>query len=244
VLLRVVAAAGKREGGISFLEQLPPDLATELRALGTSSFHADGTTLVRPGQRVDSLHLLVQGEAVVAAPAGETEHRRNGDAFAEDAFLEGSPSRVSVRARTAVQVLSLSRVQVAELVRRRPETGYFLGRLVTRGSRARVPEAGLAGRLETLPIPELVQILNICRKTGCLRLERPEAHAEVYFVDGEIRHASAGELAGEAAFHRVAEWTDATFAFDSGARAPSVSIPGPTMPLLLEAMRILDERRR
>lgn len=52
-------------------------------------------------------------------------------------------------ARTSVEVLSQSRLQVAELARKRHEFSYALSRWVTRPSRKRkaVPAAGLVGRL-------------------------------------------------------------------------------------------------
>jgi len=118
--------------------------------------------------------------------------------------------------------------------------------VVTRKARGRVPsaEAGLVGSLETLPIGDLVKILNICRKSGRLLLERAAEHADLYFVDGELRHAMVAGVAGEPAFYRIMEWTDASFSFESGRKPPLVSIPGPTMTLLMEGMRLLDERRR
>jgi hypothetical protein len=241
-----MAAAGARREELPFLDLLPPDLAAEVRAMATSAFHADGAMIVRPGQKVDALHLLALGEAAVAADGGAPEIRRSGDSIGEEAFLEGTPARSGVRARTAVQVISLSCAQVADLVRRRPEMSYFLGQLVTRGGKTPPAGAvaGLAGRLETLPIGDLVQILHLCRKTGRLHLEASTGPAELFFVEGDLRHATAGGLRGEEAVYRVAAWAEAAFSFESGRRPPRESIAGPTLPLLMEGMRRADEARR
>jgi hypothetical protein len=162
--------------------------------------------------------------------------------------MTGDPVAFTVSARTLVRILGLTRIQVADLARRRHEFGYALSRWVTRPSRLRKqappPAAGLVGSLETIPIADLVQVLNICRKTGLLRLSRGLASASLYFDDGEIRHAEAGHRTGEEAFYLLMGWTDAAFAFESGVRAAAASLAPPTMTLLMEALRRIDESRR
>ena len=106
------------------------------------------------------------------------------------------------------------------------------------------PSAGLVGSLETMPIADLVQVLHICRKTGLLRLSRRTDSASLYFDDGEIRHATVDDRAGEEAFFRLMAWTDAAFAFESGARSEVASLSQPTMTLLMEGLRRIDESRR
>jgi two-component system chemotaxis response regulator CheY len=231
VLLRV--AASTRESS-PFLDRLPDEVATDLRALATPAFHAAGAQLVRPGQRVDALPLLLLGEVAVASPdqPGLSEIRRPGETFAEQAFFWGLPSEVGVRARTAGQVLTLTRAQLGELVRRHPEIHAFVARLVVRSSPTRGPA-------------NLLLILNLCRKTGRLRLESSGRRADLYFVEGELRHAEADHgLFGASVLYRAIRWTDAAFSYESGVRPPVVSIEASTQELLSEGKRLLEEDRR
>lgn len=252
VMLRSIAAAPRPSPGSAFLEGLPPDLADEVRRRAYRREAAAGEVLLRPDERVDALYLVSEGEVEIVPqedPAG-AEVRGHGDCFAELSFLAQDVARSTVRARTPVELLVLSREQVGDLIRQKPQMGYHISGLVARRPR----EAGfpgpadgasaLAGRLETLPVPDLVQILNICRKTGHLKLDREGRTAGIFFEGGEIRHAWAGPESGEKAFYRILEWTRAAFAFESGVRPPCATVTQPTMTLLMEGMRQLDERRR
>jgi hypothetical protein len=52
------------------------------------------------------------------------------------------------------------------------------------------------------------------------------------------------DLSGEEAFYRVAQWTEAAFSFESGQRSEIVTVKQPTMSLLMEGLRRVDESRR
>jgi two-component system chemotaxis response regulator CheY len=252
VMLKSIAAAPRPPQAEAFLDCLPPDLADEVRRRALRQEAAAGAVLLRPDQRVDALYLIAEGEVEVVPeedPAG-AEVRGQGDCFAELAFLSQDVARVTVRARTPVEFLALARAQVRDLIQQKPQLGYHISGLVARRPRetvSAVPAVGaaaLAGRLETLPVPDLIQILNICRKTGHLKLDRDGRSAGIFFEEGEIRHAWVGAESGEKAFCRILEWMQASFTFESGARAPQVTVAQPTMTLLMEGMRQLDERRK
>jgi len=247
VMLRAMAEGKGAEEEAPFLDQLPADLVDEIRSVGSWSEHRPGAVLISPGIRVDLLPFVLQGAVeVVPPPPAEPEIRRPGDCFADHGFVSGDPAASSAVARTVVNVLSLTRVQVADLARRRHEFGYALSRWVTRHRRApKTPAAaGLVGRLETMPMADLVQVLHICRKTGVLRLTQGAETANLFFEDGEARHASLAGQSGEEAFYRMVAWTEASFSFESGTKPGAVTIAQPVMTLLMEGLRRLDEAKR
>jgi two-component system chemotaxis response regulator CheY len=247
VMLRAMAEGRGAEEDVPFLDQLPTDLVDEIRSVGSWSEHKAGSVLISPGVRVDLLPFLLQGAVEVRLPApAEAEVRRPGDCFADQGFVSGDPARVSAVARTSVKVLSLTRIQVADLARRRHEFSYALSRWVTRAGRPAKPSsaAGLVGRLETMPMADLVQVLHICRKTGVLKLTQGSQAARLYLEDGEARHAVLGERSGEEAFFLMVAWTEAGFAFESGMRPDAVTIRQPIMTLLMEGLRRVDESKR
>jgi hypothetical protein len=63
----------------------------------------------------------------------------------------------------------------------------------------------------------------------------------MYFQGGEVTHAWVGDLKGEDAFFRMSAWTKARFGFNSVPRKEPHTVEQPTMTLLMEAMRRIDE---
>jgi two-component system chemotaxis response regulator CheY len=248
VLLRAMAEGGAGDGDCPFLDQLPTDLLEEVRLIGAIAGFQERAILVPTGTRMNLLSFVLQGAVEVgAAPPSTPEIRRPGDCFAEQSFFTGDAVPAPVVARTAVRTLSLSRVQVADLARRRHEFSFALSRWITRPTRLKKNDpataAGLSGRLETMPFADLVQVLQVCKKTGLLRLHRGASSATLYFDDGELRHVKEGEHAGDEAFYRLMGWTDAGFSFESGARSDHANVTQTTMMLLMEGSRRLDEAR-
>jgi two-component system chemotaxis response regulator CheY len=124
------------------------------------------------------------------------------------------------------------------------DTSLLLHTIATkRSGSAPASESGFSGSLDTLPIQDLIQILNASRKTGHLRLAHDAQEAGLHFTDGEVKHAWTRNAQGEAAFYGILGWKEARFSFESGVRPPQESLTGATMPLLLEGLRRLDEGR-
>ena len=65
------------------------------------------------------------------------------------------------------------------------------------------------------------------------------------FDDGNVTHAWSEETSGVEAFNRIAGWKKGLFYFRAGGRATHpTSIGVGTLPLLMEAMRQIDETGR
>lgn len=108
--------------------------------------------------------------------------------------------------------------------------------------------AGITGKLKEMPLSDVVQMLGQQRKTGALKIRsgpgRGSERGTVYFVEGEVVDARCGDTTGEAAFFKLTELDDGTFQFaGEGARADR-TIARKTHNLLMEAMRLKDERGR
>jgi two-component system chemotaxis response regulator CheY len=253
VVLKAIAASASAQVELPFLLQLPAEVVKEFNRLSRSKVYEAGKVLLIPEQVATALHVIGDGEVELVDPRypGAPEVRGPGECFGEVSFLQSAPAGVTARARTRVEVMSLARIEVSDMARRFQSFGYYLGSQLVRQSRRREAleaaepaAAELAGNLDALPISDLVQILNACRKTGCLTLNRSGRLGELYFEEGEMTHARAGSLRGEDAFYEVVAWIDATFNFDSGRKSPEKTIHTPAQPLLMEAMRRLDESQR
>lgn len=247
VALRSAAAAVASGGQGGFLDRIPPGAAEEFRKRARTMTHLGGDTIVAVGQPVGEF-FLVQHGAVEVVPGGGAKayQRKAGEPFCELEFLAGEASRVMVRAFSDVKVSSLPRAAFAELVTRFPDVGYLLsamaGRQATPGKSG--DPGGLAGRASTVPLSDLIQVFCATGKTGVLKLTLGSHEGEIGMERGEIRHAVTGGVEGEQAFYRMIAWTNASFSFDSKRRVEKTTITMPSMQLLMEGMRLLDERKK
>jgi two-component system chemotaxis response regulator CheY len=251
ILLR--QAAGQGGDRAPFLQMIPAEAAQELILQGRSRIAPEGTLLLPAGLRTDVLGILLRGEIDLIDPqtGKPSETRGSGDCWGDAPFLNQEPSGVTIRTRTAVEYIELPREQFETLVRSHPSMASSLSALVARKNRrpaaTSIPTStatDLSGRLEVVPISDLIQVLHLCRKTGHLKLTAPARSGGIYFAEGEIRHAWMHHAKGEEALYALMVWNDATFAFESGTAPDTVTLNQPTMMLVMESARRVDEHRR
>ncbi|HVR84628.1 MAG TPA: DUF4388 domain-containing protein [Planctomycetota bacterium] len=215
---------------------LPSAVISELFAVSTRHRHLAGETLVWPGQGVSSLYFITAGEVEVSPADREAPYvRATGDCYAERAFVCGEPARISVRARTAVDVLQVPKVRMVELARRHASVRAFLAALLEKPGPAVTDPSELNGTLESLPFADLLQFLHGARKTGLLLLEEGGVQGVLYFSRGEAHDAQAGDKTGEGAFFEMSRWARARFEFRSCESAGRRTLDRPTMKMLMEA---------
>jgi response regulator RpfG family c-di-GMP phosphodiesterase len=113
----------------------------------------------------------------------------------------------------------------------------IIEREATRGGPAR----GVAGSLQEMGLPEMVQVLWYGRKTGSLKIRSGTNSGEIHFVGGLIFNALWANLRGEEAFFAMLGLVEGEFALDPNFTAPQQVIQDTPEALLLEGMRRLDE---
>jgi hypothetical protein len=105
-----------------------------------------------------------------------------------------------------------------------------------------VADASLSGRILEGVLSDILQMLSANLRTGRFIITGAEGAAQLWYEDGEITHAVAGDLTGEAAFFAAIANLSGTFAFvDGGAPPPARSINNKTQFLILEGLRKMDE---
>lgn len=250
-VLRTIVSTAEAEVDLPFLMQLPSYIMKELLQLASQSSHEQGAILLKAGHAVEALHIVSLGEVEIVDRSGKVvEVCNTGDCFAELAFMQGQVCDADVRARSWVQVISLPRHKLTELLHHQPKMSQYLSALVARRSKAlsKPPAVAsgteFAGSLSAMSFADVLQLLQLGRKTGQLHLSGGKGKGEIVIESGEVRHASTGSMTGEDAFYTLAGWKDATFQFSSGRASGPKSITQPTMSLLMEAMRRIDEGQR
>lgn len=105
-------------------------------------------------------------------------------------------------------------------------------------------QGGVGGSLKEMPLPEIVQTLEIGRKTATVEISFADGlGGQIVFVDGQVVSASAADQAGEPAFYTLAAPREGSFHIRYGQAEGTRNINNTTTFLLLEAMRRLDESR-
>jgi CheY-like chemotaxis protein len=107
--------------------------------------------------------------------------------------------------------------------------------------------AGVKGKLRDMSLVNLIQFLELERKTGILSVVSEGRSGHLYFQDGKIVNAVQGTLRGEGAVYRLLSWTDGDFELESlGTTTPSgpAQISMGNQTIIMEGLRRMDETAR
>jgi len=100
------------------------------------------------------------------------------------------------------------------------------------------------GSLAQMNVLDLLQSLDMGRKTCALTLANNGDKCKMFFTDGQINHATYGELKGDPAVYKVLAWTGGSFEIDFAGSSNEQTTTQSTQGLLLEGLRLLDEANR
>lgn len=99
------------------------------------------------------------------------------------------------------------------------------------------------GSLKELPLPDIIQLVSVSGKTGKFTLTRDSDRGFIFLKNGQMVHASVGDLVGEEAIYSLAIWNSGDFQFNPGDEPERQTISKSNTNLLMEAARRLDEWR-
>lgn len=103
---------------------------------------------------------------------------------------------------------------------------------------------GVSGSLEDMGVPDIIQVLHLGMKTAKVILLQGSKRGHIFLKMGTIVHSECGDQVGSDAFFELVGWAAGKFCIFHGQTTDAVSVTTATMPLLLEATRLLDEKRR
>jgi len=102
----------------------------------------------------------------------------------------------------------------------------------------------LRGNLSQMNVIDLVQSLEMGRKSCLLTMTNNADKCELYFNQGQVQHAIYGSLLGDEAVFKVLRWTDGNFQVNFDGKTTEQSTKLNTQGLLMEGLRLLDEAQR
>jgi CheY-like chemotaxis protein len=111
---------------------------------------------------------------------------------------------------------------------------------------ARAGETVVRGSLAQMNVIDLLQSLELGRKTCALVLTSNGDRCELFFDEGQINNATYGDLCGDEAVYKALAWTGAAgnFQIDFSKRSAEQTTTRSTQGLLMEGLRLLDEANR
>lgn len=188
-------------------------------------------------QRLDALEdrLIAVERSFIAAPKA----RRQQPAQSELARLQGQANQDNqAKTETAEKAAAVSEQAASDAQNESKKGEFNFGGVPYR----------LTGSAADGLMTDVLQMLSSNQKTGCFSFfpDESDHRFDLYFKDGEVVHAVAGDLEGEAAFFAVlvTGHERGHYGFIEGAgKDVEQSIEAKTQFLILEALRRIDEER-
>lgn len=97
------------------------------------------------------------------------------------------------------------------------------------------------GELKNFSLPDILQMLQMGKRTGALSIRHGEEIGTLYFRKGELVHATYKNVTGAEAAYSLLNWKIGSFRFDTTIYPTRRTIEISTTNLTLEAARRSDE---
>src|SRR6266852_880159 len=141
--------------------------------------------------------------------------------------------------------------QLLEKLKSRPATSGIAVIVVDRIALEKLSKAAstdgvLRGSLSQMNVIDLVQSLEMGRKSCLLTMTKGNSDdkCEIYFNQGQAKHAAYGPIMGDEAVFKVLRWTEGNFQIDFKGKSAQETTTLNTQGLLMEGLRLLDEAQR
>jgi len=102
----------------------------------------------------------------------------------------------------------------------------------------------LRGNLTQMNVVDLVQSLEMGRKSCQLTMTKGDEKCEMFFNQGQVNHAAYGTITGDEAVFKVLRWTEGNFQINFEGKTAQQTTTLNTQGLLMEGLRLLDEAQR
>jgi len=200
----------------------------------------EANTIALPEQAVSRKHALITWDGVqfvlkdLGASNGTYLNRRRVEEHPlKDDDKIGIGGRIftfMVRPETSVDSL----VERAQALRKRGKTQALeLSKIV--------PSQGLAGSLADFGLSELLQTIELNRKSGRLSLATDEKKGTIHVREGQVVAAEFQEMAGEEAVHAMLLVEAGYFEFEAKEFDVEANVANSTSAILMESFRRIDE---
>ena len=105
-------------------------------------------------------------------------------------------------------------------------------------------QEGIKGRLKDMSLVDVIQVLNLGRRTAAVNIGSEQGAGKVFVENGNIVHAGFRELSGENALYHLLSWKDGEFDIEMDVKTQEKTISANVEQLLLDGMKKLDEANK
>ncbi|GEJ56516.1 DUF4388 domain-containing protein [Anaeromyxobacter diazotrophicus] len=102
---------------------------------------------------------------------------------------------------------------------------------------------GFRGDVTGLELSDVIQLNGNNGFSGCITVQQGDRTGRIFFREGKVIHAEQGGKLGEEAFYDIMEWRSGHFSLEPNVSTTSHSVEKSTTFILMEAHRLMDERR-
>jgi CheY-like chemotaxis protein len=213
-LAQVTIASDSADALLKAVDDVPDLLVCDYRMPGM-----DGRQLV---EKLKSRPATANFSSVLMASKADISERLSPQDAADD-YLE---KPFFLREATRRVKRMIDRIALEKMAKTAPSDG------VVRGS------------LAQMNVIDLMQSLEMGRKSCRLTLTKEGDKCEVFFAEGQVKHATYGSLVGDEAVFKVLRWTGGNFQLDFEGKTDKETTQLNTQGLLMEGLRLLDESQR
>src|SRR5580700_4004764 len=211
---RVVAAGDASDALLKAVDDPPELVVCDYRMPGM-----DGRQLV---EKLKSRPATANFSAILMASRSDIDERLSpqdaaDDYIAKPFFLKEATKRIK---RT------VDRIALEKMAKTAPSDGV------------------VRGNLAQMNVIDLMQSLEMGRKSCQLKLNNAGDKCEVFFAEGQVKHATYGSLIGDEAVFKVLRWTGGNFELNFEGKTDQETTKLNTQGLLMEGLRLLDESQR
>ncbi len=211
---RVVAAGDAADALLKAVDDPPELVVCDYRMPGM-----DGRQLV---EKLKSRPATANFSAILLASRSDIDERLSpqdaaDDYIAKPFFLKEATRRIK---RT------VDRIALEKMAKTAPSDGV------------------VRGNLSQMNVIDLMQSLEMGRKSCQLTMNNAGDKCEVFFAEGQVKHATYGSLVGDEAVFKVLRWTGGNFELNFEGKTDQETTKLNTQGLLMEGLRLLDESQR
>ncbi len=102
---------------------------------------------------------------------------------------------------------------------------------------------GFEGSVAGLGLADVIELSANNRFSGCVSVRHDQSTGLIFFREGEVIHAEHEGVRGEEAFYAIMQWPGGKFSVEPNVATTSRTIERNWKFLLMEAHRVMDERR-
>jgi pSer/pThr/pTyr-binding forkhead associated (FHA) protein len=189
--------------------------------------------------------ISVSDDQIVIQDLGST----NGT-FVNGERIKKTRLRENDRILVGTSILKLIEVDTSKGEQKEPLNEADLRSMMEKVAEARKTRnlTTMSGRIDEVPIPDLLQLFSTSKKNGVLVVSCRDREGRIYLRNGRVRYAAIDnhyEISPIKAFYRMVTWQEGFFELDSVSDEKFTSeINESTEGLLMEAMHEMDELKR